>query len=364
MRASRVHWSIVGIFLILVIHTLSWAGEFLIPITAALLGFLVILPVERKLSRMGVPSSATAAVFCLGLTALVVFVAISVAGPVANLIEDLPGMVRQMRIELAGMGGDTIDKIKDAAEAAEQVVEGETVALKVRVDNSGDYIGRILMGAPSFAVQMVLTMVLMFFLISSGSSFLRKLVEVTPSFRDRRTRVSVVNQVAQRLGVYLGGITMINAGLGVAIGLAMWAWGVPNAAMFAFIGFAFNYVPYLGAVAGAALAGIVAFSEMNDLWTAVLVFATYMTLTSIEGQLVTPYVISGRLKLNPTVVFIAVAFFAWIWSVIGMVVAVPILIAFKIIFDEYPATRPIGLFLGGEDDRLAKPDEDEVKTPA
>lgn len=71
------------------------------------------------------------------------------------------------------------------------------------------------------------------------------------------------------------------------------------------------------------------FSEFRELWPTFGVFFTYMALTSFEGQLMTPYLLSSRLKLNTPFVFISVAFFAWIWSVIGMVVAVPILIVAK-----------------------------------
>ncbi len=119
--------------------------------------------------------------------------------------------------------------------------------------------------------------------------------------------------------------------------------------MFGVIAFALNFIPFLGAVAGGAVfAALAAYSEFQALWPTVGVFLTYVVLTGTEGgQLITPKLLSNRLKLNTTVVFLAVAFFAWIWSVIGMIVAVPILIVVKIVLDEIEATRRIGAFLGG-----------------
>ncbi|THH38143.1 AI-2E family transporter [Aliishimia ponticola] len=354
---DRVHWSLIGIFLILAIHMLSWAASFLIPITAALLGFLLVLPTERWLSRKGVPSVVTASVVTIGLGTLITTVILSVSSPVMMLVDDLPQMVRELRADISAMGGETIEKLQEASEAAEEMMDGETDDTPaVAVEERSGLLTQAAQIGPIFVAQFALTLILMFFMISSGSTFLRKLVEVAPDFQDKRAAVVVVDRVSDKLGTYLGGITMINAGLGICIGLAMAFLGLPNPILFGFIAFAFNFIPYLGAMAGASLAALVGYGESGELWSAALVFGTYMTLTSLEGQFLTPYLISGRLRLNPTVVFITVAFFAWLWSVMGMLVAVPILIASKIILDEVPATRAIGLFLGGEDDQIDRSD--------
>lgn len=74
-----------------------------------------------------------------------------------------------------------------------------------------------------------------------------------------------------------------------------------------------------------------------------------MALTSLEEQFVTPLVISRRMRLNPTVVFLTVAIFAWIWSVMGMIVALPILIVVKIACAETGSLSILARFLGEED---------------
>lgn len=349
------NWAVIGIFLILFVHMLKWAGNFLIPLTAAMLGFLVILPIERWLTRRMVPSALTAASVTLGLGAVISFVLLTVSTPILTLIDDLPRMIDNLRYDMANMGGETIEKIEEATEAAAEILEGEDEPQQTTItlnEEAGSMLAPILSRAPALGAQLVLTLVLLFFMIASGASFLRKLVIVAPNLQEKRKAVLVVNTIAEKLGVYLGGITMINAGLGIAIGLAMWLLGLPNPIMFGFIAFAFNFVPFLGAIAGASLAGIVGYGEFGDPWDALIIFLIYMALTNFEGQFVTPYVLSGRLKLNPPIVFATVAFFAWIWSVIGMVVAVPILIAAKIILDEIPSTRGIGIFLGGDEEEL------------
>lgn len=340
------NWPTIGIFLILAVYFLEWASGFLIPITAAFLGFLVVFPASRKLHQWGIPSPVTAAGACLMVGLLVAMVVFTLGGPVTDLVENLPKMISALQYDIGNTGQSTLDSLGQAADAANDMLAGaDDNTVVVEVSESGSIAARVAQTAPWLGGQIVLSLALMFFLIASGDMFLQKTVQVIPSFTDKRRAVKIVHDLTHSLGVYLGGITVINLGLGTAIGVAMWTLDVPNPLMFGIIAFSLNFVPFLGAIFGACLAALVDYSASSDLWHAGVVFAAYMGLTSIEGQFVTPYLISGRLKLNPTIVFISVTFFAWIWSVIGMVVAVPLLVMAKLILDQFESTRPIGLFL-------------------
>ncbi|WP_324754962.1 AI-2E family transporter [Roseovarius sp. Pro17] len=133
---------------------------------------------------------------------------------------------------------------------------------------------------------------------------------------------------------------------------------MPSAVVFGVMAFGLNFVPYLGGLLGAAIAAAVAFVSLNGVWPAAGVFAAYIALTAVEGQLITPLLISRRMRLNTTVVLLTVAFFAWIWSFMGMIVALPILIVVKVACDETTSLHTIGRFLGDIDD--AKPRSDTL----
>ncbi|MEM7709873.1 MAG: AI-2E family transporter [Pseudomonadota bacterium] len=165
------------------------------------------------------------------------------------------------------------------------------------------------------------------------------------------------------VGAYLGAIALINTALGLCIGAAMWLWDLPSPWLIGIMACVLNFIPFVGAVMGAGIAGIIAFIAYGDPWSGLGVFGTYYALTAIEGQFVTPSLLGQRLRLNVTMVFLSVAFFAWIWSVMGMVVAVPMLIVAKIICDAIPKFRKVGLFLGDADGFL--PEEGEAtRVPA
>lgn len=343
-----------GIFSIMLLQALVWASDFLIPVTTAFLGYLILNRPRRWLERSGVPSFISATLFVTVLTIVIGLFLIQISSPTAQFIEDLPWLIEQMKEQFSNSGG-TLEAIKDATVAAGEIVaDQEKETVEVEVVSDPGIVSAIFSMAPSFLSRILFALILLFFLIASGDLFLTKTIASIDAFAEKRRAVEVLHAIEDRLGYYLGGITLINIGLGVAISIAMYLWGMPNVLVFGFLAFGLNFVPFLGGLMGAAIAGSVAFVSLESAWTAFGVFATYATLTSIEGQLVTPMLISRRMQLNTTVVFLSVAFFAWIWSVMGMVVALPILIVIKIACDESQSLRVIGRFIGGADDDRAK----------
>lgn len=339
-------WPVRGIFLILLLHTLVWASDFLIPVTAAFLGYLVLNRPRRLLARIGVPSPISAALFTGLMGVGLAVVAFQLSTPAAEMMRDLPEMVKQINEKVNATGGP-IEALNEATKAAKDIVdEDEEKPVEVTVVSDAGVVGTIMSMAPSFASQVLMALILLFFLVASGDLFLTKTVQSLRRFRDKRKAVAVLHTIEDRLGHYLGGIALINAGLGVSIGIAMMLWNMPGAILFGLMGFALNFVPYLGGLLGACIAAAVAFISLDGLWPTAGVFITYILLTSIEGQFVTPMVISRRMRLNTTVVFLTVAFFAWIWSVIGMIVALPVLIVIKIACDEMENMQTLARFLG------------------
>ncbi|MGB3556127.1 MAG: AI-2E family transporter [Jannaschia sp.] len=348
---ERAHVPIMGIFLLLLLQALVWASDFLIPVTAAFLGYFVLNRPRRWLERIGVPPMASACLFTTVLTVIMAILLVQLSAPAAAFIEDLPSLMERITDKLSDSGG-TLEAINDATVAAEEIIAGPdegTVAVEV-VSDSG-FLASLFSMAPGFLGRVLFALILLFFLVASGDMFLVKTVQSFKRFDEKRRAVDMMHAIEDRLGYYLGGIALINAGLGVAIGTAMALWGLPSAVVFGFMAFGLNFVPFLGGLVGAGIAAAVAFVSLDSVWSAAGVFLTYIALTSIEGQFVTPLLISRRMRLNTTVVFLSVAFFAWIWSVMGMVVALPILIVLKIVCDETDSLRTIGRFLGDLEER-------------
>jgi len=353
---GRMEISVIGIFCILLLQALVWASTFLIPVTAAFLGYFVLNRPRRWLEHFGVHPVLSATLFTAVITVSIGSLLVQLSAPAAQFVDDLPSLMEQIKQKLSASGG-TLEAINEARVTAEGIMadqDSETVLVEV-VSDAG-IVTTIFSMAPGFLSRILFALILLFFLVASGDMFLTKTVQSFERFSEKRHAVEMLHSIEDQLGYYLGGITLINIGLGVAVGIAMYLWGLPVALVFGFMAFGLNFVPFLGGLLGATIAAAVAFVSLDGTWVAAGVFITYIALTSIEGQFITPLLISRRMRLNTTVVFLSVAFFAWIWSVMGMIVALPILIVIKIACDETQSLRTIGRFLGDIEDGDPKTD--------
>ncbi|WNK20379.1 AI-2E family transporter [Halomonas piscis] len=224
---------------------------------------------------------------------------------------------------------------QDSSADGVQKVETQGVSITERLVSLG----------PVYLGQVIFTLVLLIFLLASGDMFYEKIVHTLPNLRDKRRAKQIAQAIERQLSRYLLTITVINAGLGTAVGLAMWALGMPSPLIFGIIAFLFNFVPYLGAIIGVAIAATVALVSFTWLGMPLVVGGAYLALTTLEGQFVTPYFIGRSLRLNSVVVFLAISFWAWLWSAVGMIVAVPLLVAVKTFCDHISAMEPLGNFL-------------------
>jgi predicted PurR-regulated permease PerM len=204
----------------------------------------------------------------------------------------------------------------------------------------------ILSETASLVVGLTATLVLLYFLLSSGDFFLRKLVTVLPRFGDKKHAVEIAQQVQSDISHYLFTITVINIALGIVVAGALYALGMPSPALWGTMAAILNYIPFVGHVVGFSVIGLVALMSFGDLETALVPPAVYAGLAFLEGQLITPAIVARRLTLNPVAVFVALIFWGWLWMVPGMLLAVPMLAVFKIFCDHIRPLRPIGEFLG------------------
>lgn len=354
---SVPRWAVVGIFLLLLVAGIAYAREFLMPVVLAFLLALVFSPIRRFLERRGIPSGLSALVIVGALTAMLLAGVLLLAAPVQSLVDDAPAIGRQVEEKVRSLLGSAEAVLEAGQQVNEMASGGRNEDVQKVVVREPSLFASFAYVAPAYLAQAVFTMVLLLFLLSSGDMFYEKLVHVMPTFRDKRRAMRIAYDIERKLSRYLFTITLINAGLGIAVGTAMWLIGMPDPLLFGVAGFAFNFVPYLGALAGAAIAMVVGLLTFDGFAYALLPAATYFALTTFEGQLVTPYFVGRRLEMNTVVIFLSITFWAWLWSMMGMLLAVPLLVAIRAFSEHIPQLEPLGDFLsmrGSETD-----DEDD-----
>ncbi len=357
------NWAVVGIFLILGFSAVAAARDFLMPVTMAILLFFVFTPLRRFNERRGIPDVVTAAIVTLGILIAVTVFAYTASGPINRAAENIPTISAQLEQKFQRVR-ESMREFQQAAKKIDdvQATEDEDAAAQptIRVEEDGDStFETVLKLTPQLLGQVLFTLILMFFMIASGDLLYLKIVQSFDSMREKRSAYLALREIEDSLGSYLGAITIINACLGLAVGLAMWAWGMPGAVLFGLGAFVLNFIPYLGAIAGVTIAAIVALVMLPGLFWPAMVAGTYLALTALEGQLITPYFVSRRLQMNTVVVFLAVALWAWLWSVLGMVIAVPVLVVLRVLADHVPGWEKFGNFLAGEDPPAIEDDDEE-----
>ncbi|HEX5041741.1 MAG TPA: AI-2E family transporter, partial [Candidatus Polarisedimenticolaceae bacterium] len=194
------------------------------------------------------------------------------------------------------------------------------------------------------ATSIMLT--LCYFLLASGDFFVEKAVDVLPRLQDKKLAVRLIREVESQVSVYLLTTTLINVGVGVATGLAVWWLGLPNPVLWGVVSWLLNYVPYLGALANIGLLAAAGLLTFDRLTPALLPAGAFLVINLLESNVITPFVLGKRLELNPVMVFLGLTFWWWIWGIPGGLLAVPILGSAKLICDRIPRLSAVAALLG------------------
>jgi predicted PurR-regulated permease PerM len=171
-------------------------------------------------------------------------------------------------------------------------------------------------------------------------------MKVLPRLSDKKRAVQIARETEDQISAYMVTVTVVNIVFGVVVGVVVKLQGMPNPVLWGVLAGVTNYIPYLGALAMAAILGLVALVHFETMTQAAMIPFVFLALNFFEGNIITPRLIGQRLALNPVVVFTSVLFWGWIWGVMGALMAVPIMAAIKIVCDHIEGLAPIGEFLG------------------
>lgn len=347
---TSIRRSLQFLVIIALFATAYFARDLILPI---LLGFLLALtlsPLSRAMNGIGIPHSVSAFLL-VSMTALAALVMIAgSAGTVAAWSDEIPKMGSELRDKLSTMSEavedvrsvtQEVESIGTQAEATPEVVIKQPGLL----DSAFDTVSRA-------GATFVVTMVLALFLLSSGEMFYRKLVQAFRTLEGKKRALATVYDIERRVSRYLLTITLINAGLGMSIAIYLALIGVPKAHVWGLVAFLLNFLPYVGGFFGSVLLGAFSILTFDSIGYALLAPLGYQVLTGIEGQFVTPWLVGRRLAMNTVAVFLTVVFWGWLWGIPGALVAVPFLVVFKVICENFEPLHTIGNFLSGEDDEV------------
>ncbi|MGY6709411.1 MAG: AI-2E family transporter [Rhizobiaceae bacterium] len=343
-----LRFAVIGIFLICLAAAFFFAKTFLLPVFIAVLLALVLSPIVRSLARRGIPEPASAVLLVIAAIAVIFAAVYFLSGPVTKWVNDAPQIRQQMEIKVAELRG-AMEAVEEATRDLDEMTEASDPGVRPVVLREQGYFSQAASSVPLAFAQLLLILVLLLFLLASGDLFFEKLVKTLPTLTDKKRGLRIAREVERSVSHYLLTISLINIGLGMVIGLLMFAIGMPNPVLWGVMATVLNFIPYLGALIGVGIVAIVALLSFDNTSLIILAPLLYGACTTIEGNLVTPAIVGRRLEMNPVVVFLSIAFWGWLWGILGVLIAVPILVIIKIFSDHLEGLGGLSEFLAARD---------------
>ena len=341
--------AVSGLLLVAVLTVMHLARDVVLPVVVALILSLVFLPAVRRMKKMYIPVPLGAALIVLGLLAGFAGGIYNLAEPASAWLDKAPQGLRDLGVKLRRVAGQVHDVTQATAKVQDMTKDmasgGSTVKPQEVTVKTTTLAGGIFDAARGFALAAVSTLVLLYFLLACGDLFLRKTIAATRRLADKERAIDIARQVEAGVSTYLLTVTLINAGLGGAVAMAMVLLDVPNAVLWGVMVAVLNFVPYLGEIASVSALTIVGLLTFDDVGHGLLVPGVFVVLSATERYLVTPMTLGRQLSLNPVVIVLSVLFWSAMWGVTGALLAVPILVALKTLCDRVERLKVFGEFL-------------------
>jgi predicted PurR-regulated permease PerM len=332
-----------GLFVLASMAALYVAEEVVLPVILAIVLKLLLQPLVRLLEDFHIPR-AVGAVLSVLLVLLAFGGTISLlAGPAADWAGKLPEAIPKLKDSLSFLQPPI-----DAFQAMMKQIGGEAGSSPPAPGmHPANWVGAVLSGSATVTSGMFTTLLVLFYLLVSGETFLRRMVEILPRFKDKRQAVELSLHIERDVSAYLLTVACINAIVGIATGCVMWACGVANPVLWGAVAFVLNFVPILGAMVGIVIFLMASVLSLGVTWWALLPVGLYFGIHLLEGEFATPMLLARRFTINPVALILSLIFWYWMWGVPGAILAVPLLAIVKIVCDDLRPLRAFGHLLEG-----------------
>jgi predicted PurR-regulated permease PerM len=346
LPADRKVTFLGGLFVLALLAAAYVASEIVLPLIFALVLKLLLQPAFRLLERLRLPQTIAALLLILALFGAIVGLGAAISNPARSWAAKLPEGIPRLQERLVFMRQpiDTLQRFMQQVEDFGATGPSPNAAAS---SQGPTLLSKLFTGTRNFASGFFTTVLFLFFLLVSGDIFLRRLVEILPRFSSKRQVVEIAQQIERDISAYLVTITIMNAAVGLATGLAMWLAGVGDPVLWGAVAFLLNYVPILGPALGVMIFLLAGLLTHDTLWQALLPAGLYLGIHLIEGETVTPMLLARRFTLNPVIVIVSLVFWFWMWGVPGAILAVPMLAIAKIVCDRIQSLTAFGHFLEG-----------------
>ncbi|MBO9832615.1 AI-2E family transporter [Xanthomonas phaseoli] len=331
----RAPASLVVLATLAIGYTLWAAQTIILPIMLAAFFSLIGNPILRGLRKLYIPRFLGALlILCLGLAGTVTLAA-QLAGPAAEWVQQAPRQMRQIARDVR----DLTKPVMQANQAAENFAraaggEGQRGVQIVRTQMDDPY--KALVRTPKLAASVLAVVLLTFFFMVYGESLQRHAIALLPNRQQQRFTTEIMLDIEREVSRYVLTISVINTLVGLVFAgiLSVLQIPLPEAILWGTVVALLNFAPYVGPLIGVMLMLLMGFVEFRTTLSSLLPAILYLALHTIEGQVVTPIVLGRRMAISPLMLILALMLFGWLWGMVGLLLAVPLLVCIKMVLSR------------------------------
>ena len=327
-RAEVVAFALVALLVICIVAVLYVAKAFFLPVVTAFVVGTMLSPAAGYLERRRIPRSVSAVLIVTAVGAGVAFIVGLISSPLMQWSTRLPELGSLLKDKL-----HVFDRPLMLWQELQSMLGGSDALAAFQMPKFDWVQPTLEFLSPTFTEFLLFLATLILF-IASWRDLRRALIMTFPDHASRLRTLRILNQIEGQLGGYLLTVTVINLGVGAATGVICAVTGMPNPAGLGALAATLNFFPIIGPVAMFVILTVVGVIAFSTLGAGLIAPLAFVGLTFLEGHFVTPAIIGRRLELNALAVFIALAFWTWLWGPMGGFLSSPLLIVALILKDH------------------------------
>ncbi|MEQ8473804.1 MAG: AI-2E family transporter [Marinoscillum sp.] len=330
---------------VLIVFVIWIARTLLVPLAFGLLFALVLFPLVRKLqsTRLGLVGAIiiSMTIVVVGVSGLFVFF--------STMLVSVADEFKNFQSKLVELGEDIIvflnEKVPFISDLSPEML---TENLGEFFSNSGfSIVSGTISKTGTFLTLFLLTFLYTFLILL----YHKNLTEASAHFVEKERRPVFVGMLkkVQKVGQqYLTGMILLILVLGVLNSIGLLLIGLDYAIFFGFFAAVMAIIPYVGTTLGGLIPTFYAFMTHDNPWFALVVVAVFWFVQTLEGNVLSPYIVGSNLNLNALSAIIALIAGGLLWGLPGMVLALPFAAILKVFFDHYESTKPLALLMADQ----------------
>ncbi|MEQ1724401.1 MAG: AI-2E family transporter [Sphingopyxis sp.] len=310
-------------------------AEFFLPLTAALVIAIILVPALEWLERRGLPSIFAALLCVIGFVLLINGALALIVFPASDWFIRLPERLPRIRENLAPL----IDFYASLQRFVDDALQGFATntaaqAQAVAIETPRSVLGYLTGSAPAAAIQTFFAILFIFFFLSGWTRLRRSTIRSRTSYDSALQTSRTIRSVVEATSAYMTTIVFINVMLGLAVAFFLWILGMPSPLMWGGIVALCNFVPYVGPIIAALLLAMGGLMSFDSVALALLPASIQIALHLVEANFITPLVLGRRLTINPLLILVSLSLWGWIWGAPGAFLAVPLLIIIQTVIQS------------------------------